>query len=316
MNSWMILRKNGGKMKIFRIFLLCICLLMWGSGCALLSKPAPDPVKRNNLGMDFVYIPPGKCVMGSPIYQPGRFADEVRYELVLTKGYYLQTTEVTQGQWEAVMHNDPAYFRQCGANCPVENVSWNDVQKFIDVLNQKGNGHYRLPTESEWEYACQLSKKKNVFYRTVDWGFGIINNMYYFVFKTELIRSQACLTTAQANYNAQYPCAGCPQDIFRGSTLPVASLDPDKLGLYDMLGNVNEWCQDDYGPYDCRDTIPLYRLVDPVGTSGSNYKVYRGGSWMSCFRYCRPACRGKAGPGHKGKNIGFRLVKDAAATSN
>jgi len=114
----------------------------------------------NSLGMEFVYIKPGSFMMGSPSDEPKRNNDEKQHQVTLTKAYYIQTTEVTQGQWKAVMGGNPSSFSGCGDNCPVEDVSWNDVQEFIRKLNsQEGDSGYRLPTEAEWEYACRAGSR-------------------------------------------------------------------------------------------------------------------------------------------------------------
>ena len=104
----------------------------------------PPPSFTNNLGMKFIYIKPGSFIMGSPSDESGRNSDETQHRVTLTKGFYLQTTEVTQGQWKAVMGNNPSYFKSCGDDCPVEDISWNDVQKFISKLNPDG-GDGKIP---------------------------------------------------------------------------------------------------------------------------------------------------------------------------
>ena len=110
----------------------------------------------NSLGMEFVLIPAGSFMMGSPSSEKGRDRDEKQHRVTLTKSFYMQTTEVTQGQWKKIMGNNPSYFKNCGDDCPVEQVSWNDAQEFIRKLNRKeGADKYRLPTEAEWEYACR-----------------------------------------------------------------------------------------------------------------------------------------------------------------
>jgi len=106
----------------------------------------------NSLGMTFNLIPAGTFMMGSPESEPGRRDDENQHQVSLTKPYYIQTTEVTQEQWKLVMGNNPAHFSDCGEDCPVESVSWNDVQAYITELNKLGDGGYRLPTEAEWEH--------------------------------------------------------------------------------------------------------------------------------------------------------------------
>ncbi|MBW2606595.1 MAG: caspase family protein [Deltaproteobacteria bacterium] len=124
-----------------------------------MSKRPPKPKSKkisDSLGMKFVSIMPGTFMMGSPSSEPGRESDEKQHQVTLTKGFYMQTTEVTQGQWRAVMGNNPSHFENCGDDCPVEKVSWNDAQGFIRRLNQKeGSDKYRLPTEAEWEYAAR-----------------------------------------------------------------------------------------------------------------------------------------------------------------
>ena len=108
------------------------------------------------IGAKFVIVPAGSFTMGSPAGEYGRGDDERQHQVTISKPFYLQTTEVTQGQWQQVMGNNPSYFNHCGAGCPVEQISWNDVQEFIRKLNsQEGVDRYRLPTEAQWEYAAR-----------------------------------------------------------------------------------------------------------------------------------------------------------------
>ena len=252
------------------------------------------PSFTNDLGMKFVYIKPGNFIMGSPSGEPGRAGDEKQHRVTLTRGFYLQTTEVTQGQWKAVMGSNPSHFTSCGDDCPVEKVSWDDCQKFIQKLNRMQNDHqYRLPTEAEWEYACRAGT-------TTPFSFG------------------RCLSTDQANYRGDFPLNGCSKGKDRKKTLPVGSLSPNAWGLYDMHGNVGEWCQDWYGDY------PLGSLTDPVGSSWwewwdrifrvsgwrtSSYRVSRGGSWSNGAGYCRSAYRFRGRPGNRDYYLGFRLAR-------
>jgi formylglycine-generating enzyme required for sulfatase activity len=234
----------------------------------------------NSLGMTFVYIPPGTFMMGSLEDDPGSYGyDRPRHQVTLTKGYYLQTTEVTQYQWEAVMGKNPSYFSSCGDDCPVENVSWNKVQEFISALNaREGTIKYRLPTEAEWEYAARAGT-------TTPFAFG------------------NCLLTSQANYRGDDPLTGCPSGEYRSRTVPVASFAPNAWGLYDMHGNVCEWCSDEYGSY------PSYPVTDPTGPSyGPYFRVWRGGSWYHGAGYCRSAYRDSRGATNDDYYIGFRLA--------
>jgi formylglycine-generating enzyme required for sulfatase activity len=230
-----------------------------------------------NVKMTFVYIQPGKFMMGSPEREKGRSNSETQHEVMLTKGFYMQTTPVTQAQWKAEMGDNPSYFKGCD-NCPVDNVSWHDAQKFIETLNNKeGKSVYRLPTEAEWEYACRAGTK-------TPFAFG------------------ECLSTDDANYDGNYPLEGCPKGQYRKKTTPVGSFRSNAWGLYDMHGNVREWCADWYGAY------PSSSIVDPVGPNGGLSRVLRGGSWNNRGQSCRSAFRNRYYPDFRYDNYGFRLV--------
>ncbi|NJL60112.1 MAG: formylglycine-generating enzyme family protein [Desulfobacteraceae bacterium] len=244
------------------------------------SQPKPSDSDRkftNSLGMKFVKIPAGTFTMGSPKDESGRDDDETQHEVTISKPFFMQTTEVTQGQWKAVMGNNPSNFKDCGDNCPVEQVSWNNIQDFIKKLNQKGEGTYRLPTEAEWEYAARAGT-------TTSFAFG------------------KCLSTDQANYDGNNPLSGCPKGQYRQKTVPVGSFDPNAWGLYDMHGNVWEWCADWKGDY------PSSAVTDPIGAENGSYRVLRGGGWYYFARDCRSAYRGGDGPGFGGSVVGFRLA--------
>ena len=226
----------------------------------------------NALGMKFVYVPPGTFIMGSPPYEPGRYHDEIRHQVTLTHGFYMQTTPVTQGQWTAIMGINPSHFNDCGDNCPVEQISWNEVQKFIRRLNQRTGKSYRLPTESEWEYACRTGTRTRFFFGNSD---------------------------SQLGLYAWY------DENSGRTTHPVAQKQPNAWGLYDMYGNVWEWCSDWYGDY------PSGSVTDPAGPASGDNRVIRGGSWNCDARYCRSAIRGGYGPGFRFYNLGFRLAASA-----
>jgi len=242
-----------------------------------LTQNKPDSGFKNSLGMKFVYIQPGTFMMGSPPYEPGRYDDEILHKVTLTKGFYMQTTQVTQRQWKAIMGNNPSRFKDCD-NCPVEQVSWNDVQKFINKLNRKeGTDKYRLPTEAEWEYAWRAGT-------TTPFSFG------------------RCLSTDQANYNGNYPLEGCPKGQYREKTVPVGSFAPNAWGIYDMHGNVWEWCQ-----YS-NDAIYMSEQTDPIYTGSGSPRVIRGGSWYRYAQFCRSANRSSS-PDYRSSDIGFRAVR-------
>jgi len=267
--------------KVNSFTLLVIGMLFWFIFIPTLAESQVGKKISNDLGMEFVYIAPATFIMGSPSDEPNRDSDERPHHVTLTKGYYMQTTEVTQGQWKAVMGDNTSTFKKCGDNCPVEAVSWDTVQDFIQKLNQKEGGNkYRLPTEAEWEYACRAGTE------------------------TPFVFGQ-CLSTDQANYNGKYPLPGCSEGEYRKRTLPVASLSPNAWGLYDMHGNVAEWCQDWLGDY------PSRNITDPTGPSSSEVRVFRGGGWSDSASSCRSADRSGNAPFlYRLEFVGFRLVRN------
>ena len=227
------------------------------------DSPGPDRDITNTLGMKFVLIPPGNFKRNGALVK-------------ISKGYYMQTTEVTQGQWKAVMGENPSYLKNCGDDCPVENVSWNNVQEFIKKLNRKeGTVKYRLPTEAEWEYACRAGTST-----AYSWG-----------------NKADC---SKANYGNGWSdeCKGTNP----GKTMKVASFDSNAWGLYDMHGNVWEWCEDWYGNY------PSGSVTDPVGPSSAAARVKRGGSWRFSAEYCRSDIRYSYSPDDWYDYLGFRLA--------
>lgn len=299
---------NRKKMVILLPLIIVWCLT---AACSAV-KTVPDGLTASNsIQMDFVYIPAGSFIMGSASYERDLFEDEKEHRVELTRGFYIQKTEVTQGQWKAVMSDNPSVFNSCGDACPVENVSWNDVQEFIKRLNtMEGGTKYRLPTEAEWEYVCKLGGEKGPLTDMVVLCdiIGIIKKGIKIV-TFDLFSTGNCLNTDHANYNGNYPLSGCEQGLFQEKTMTVGGFPPNKLGVYDLHGNVNEWCQDNYGDYGVYRTFPIYRKVDPAGPVHGKYKVYRGGSWLSSAIYCRTAFRGKEVPDYKNGTMGFRLVK-------
>jgi len=228
----------------------------------------------NDLGMRFMLIPAGSFMMGSPSSERERDSDERQHKVKLTKGFYMQTTEVTQGQWKAVMGNNPSKFN--GDDRPVEKVSWNDVQAFMRKLNNKeGTEKYRLLTEAEWEYACRAGSTTRFCFGDSDGQLG-----------------------KYAWYSGNSS----------SKTHPVGQKKPNAWGLYDMHGNVWEWCQDWYGDY------PSGHVTDPKGPSSGSYRVGRGGGWGGDAGYCRSARRGRYTPGGGGSNLGFRLARRAGGS--
>jgi len=246
----------------------------------IIIAPVVSPV----LNAKFVRIPKGSFIMGSPDYEPGRYKDEKQHVATISKPFYMQATEVTQGQWKKVMGNNPSYFKVCGDNCPVENVSWNDVQVFIKKLNSmEKTGKYRLPTEAEWEYAARAKTDSAYFYNEYKPDGWNMEEAYCI----ELNLSEI----------------GWYKKTSIHRTHPVGEKKPNSWGLYDMSGNVWEWCSDFYGPY------PSTSVTDPPGPSSGRDHVLRGGSFNSYERYCRSATRSRGIPGWMLDAYGFRLVK-------
>ncbi len=224
----------------------------------------------NSLGMEFVYIPPGTFMMGSPEDEPWRSKNETLHQVTLTRGFYMQTTQVTQGQWEAVMGNNPSHFKDEGDNCPVEKVSWDDVQEFIKKLDERERtDKYRLPTEAEWEYSCRARSRAR----------------YCFGDDKDRLSEYAWYWKNSGR-----------------KTHPVGEKKANAWGLYDMHGNVWEWCEDWYDKY------PSESVTDPGGPSTGSYRVYRGGSWHFDAGDCRSAYRIRSSPNRRTDDLGLRLA--------
>jgi len=226
--------------------------------------------------IEMVLIDGGTIQMGSPTNELDGNSDETQH-LVTLNSFYMCKYEVTQKQWFDIMGTKPSYFINCD-NCPVENVSWEDIQIFLTKINEKYSGYYyRLPTEAEWEYAARAGT--------------------YTQFNTG-----DCLASTQANYDGNYPYQACSKGIYQDKTIAVGSYAPNAFGLYDMHGNVYEWCSDWYGAYSTD------AQTNPTGpTSGTN-RVLRGGGWFSEARYCRSAARFGGSPNNRRSIYGFRLV--------
>ena len=235
---------------------------------------------ENDLGMVFIYIEPGTFRMGMDCSTKSKGTPSECHQVNLTKGFYLQTTEVTQGQWKRVMHNNPSFFKQCGDNCPVEQVSWKNVQNFIRQLNEtEHSSRYRLPSEAEWEYVCRSGTE-------TPFSFG------------------RCLSTENANYCGSYPFEGCQKGICRKKPVPANFFKPNSWGLRNMHGNVWEWCQDWLSEY------PPGALTDPKGPPEGTERVIRGGGWNSYANACASGNRSGALPESFYANLGFRLVRE------
>jgi sulfatase modifying factor 1 len=230
-------------------------------------------------GMKFVLIRPGTFAMGSPAGEPGHQENERLHEVTISRGFYLGACEVTQRQWVAIMGTNPSHFRGANPDLPVESVNWYEAQEFVRRLNARGEGHFRLPTEAEWEYACRADTRSA-------YAFG------------------DTLSAEDANYDGRYPLPGGTPGPYRGAPVSVASFRPNAWGLFDMHGNVWEWCEDDFCPY------PAGAATDPLARCGSGLKVIRGGSWYFNADSARSALRYTHRPQDRGFSLGFRVVRE------
>jgi formylglycine-generating enzyme required for sulfatase activity len=246
--------------------------------CQVLAQP-PEEI-TNSIGMKLVLIPKGTFMMGSPESEEGRQKDETQHEVTISKDYYLGVTEVTQGQYEKVMGTNPSWFQKSrvqgsdNSRYPVDNVSWEDAIEFCKKLSdfeeeKKAGRVYRLPTEAEWEYACRAGSK-------TAFSFGESSN------------SLGDYAWFDGNSN--------------GQTHPVGEKKANAWGLYDMNGNVEEWCSDWFGEY------PKGAVSDPVGPREGSFRVIRGGGWDLEAPFCRSAYRRRLDPSLRRYYIGFRVA--------
>ena len=244
---------------------------------------ASEKVFRNSLGMEFVLIPAGTFIMGSPQDEPHRSKSEVQHPVTISRPFYMQTTEVTLKQWWAVMGKRFFGRRKGTDDMPVTRVSWYDCMKFIKKLNAQKEGVYRLPTEAEWEYACRSGSTT-----AYNWGEAI--DCSKAMFSNNSKKSGECLKYVKS------------REMAVDGAAPVKSYPSNAWGLYDMHGNVWEWCYDWYGDY------PNDPVVDPLGHSSGTMKIRRGGSWFRHGYSCRSANRANGHPASKFRTTGFRLV--------
>jgi formylglycine-generating enzyme required for sulfatase activity len=227
--------------------------------------------------MEFVRIEPGSFDMGTPLDEPMREPQEVLHRITLTRPFHLGRFEVTQAQWEAVLGENPSQFQDCGDDCPVENVSYLEIEKFLGAFESLSGERFRLPTEAEWEYACRAGG-------TSIFGIG------------DRITSEA------ANFDGSDPYPGTAVGPYLIRPTPVGSFPPNAWGLHDMNGNLWEWTEDDHCPY------AEGPAVDPLARCGSELRVIRGGSWYYGPDSARCGLRYTHRPVDDGPSLGFRLV--------
>jgi formylglycine-generating enzyme required for sulfatase activity len=247
-----------------------------------MNEQPPESI-TNTLDMKLNKIPAGTFMMGSPEIDPDRIENEHQHKVTITKPFYMQTAEVTQGQWKAVMGTEPwkdEYYVKEGPAYPAVYVSWNDAVAWCKKLSEKEGKTYRLPTEAEWEYACRAGTK-------TAWSFGndekVLGDYAWYDENADNIISE--------RYAHQ-----------------VGLKKPNAWGLYDMHGNVDDWCYDYFG----EDYYKQSPAKDPTGPTSGSSRVLRGGSWYSLSRFTRSAVRLNCGAHYRYRDHahGFRLVRE------
>ncbi|EKJ86174.1 formylglycine-generating sulfatase enzyme [Leptospira meyeri serovar Hardjo str. Went 5] len=253
------------------IFFVIVLALVTLNKSSIFSENINSKFK-DQYGIEFILIPSGNFLMGCDEKKDKECFDseKPKRKVTISKNFYISKFEVTQKQWEDVMGNNPSLNKECGLNCPVENVSWFDVQKYISKLNLDNERIYRLPTEAEWEYVAN------------DKGIAEFSEKYIF---------ENAWTLHNSKNNSQ----------------PVGKKKSNSFGVYDMLGNVWEWC-DDWFDENLYINAPS---IDPKGITPSTLKSARGGSFdidgHGGLNY-RPLHRFFFPPDHKSPSLGFRLV--------
>ena len=290
--------------KIFFVLLLTLCFAgtaaFTGTGTASAQESGSEPSDG------FIFIPGGSFLMGSPESENWRIDDEVQHEVTVLP-FYIDAYETTQEEYERLMGENPGTFS--GENLPVENIFWFDAVSFANAKSidagltpayaltedtvtwDRTADGYRLPTEAEWEYACRA---------------GTVTPF----------NAEKSLDAEEANFYGHYPyeieenyfnnsVLEARPGIYRQTTVPAGSFSPNKWGLYDCHGNVNEWCWDFYGEYDAADA------ADPAGPETGTRHVYRGGGWNDFAKNMRSAYRAAGQADMKSFNLGVRLVRNA-----
>ena len=234
------------------------------------SEDSNQTFTVNGVSFDMIAVEGGTFTMGATAEQASdAYSDEKPTHQVTLSSYYIGKTEVTQELWQAVMGSNPSGFS--GANLPVEKVSWEDCQIFIAILNELTGKYFRLPTEAEWEYAARGGSKSQGYKYS---GSNTVDDV------------------------AWYPSNSSSK------THPVATKAPNELGIYDMSGNVLEWCSDWYSS----SYYSSSSQYNPTGPASGSRRVYRGGSWGSSARLCRVSYRDYNGPSYRFYNLGLRLA--------
>lgn len=256
--------------------LLVICPLRFNAAAPAAASPAlreGAEWKITDLNLTLLWIKPGAFTMGSPADERDRNkAEGPRMEVTLTHGFWLGRTEVTQAQYAAIAGENPSHFTAAGPDAPAEHVSWLDATEYCRKLTARERAagrlpegfRYALPTEAQWEYAFRAGTT------------------------SDYVGNADAISWTETNSG--------------GTTHPVAGKQPNDWGLYDMAGNVLEWCRDWYGNY------PGGPQTDPTGPESGHFRIARGGSWRTPEHTGRAAARGGGSPGRRDYTLGFRLA--------
>lgn len=256
--------------------ILCLCIMTVFMACTKAQQDDGMDHYQNSIGMDFVLIPAGSFVMGEATRDEcttcnARTDETPRHPVTISKPFYISTHEVTQKEFLAIMKDNPSRFK--GSDRPVESVSWTNARLFIEGLNAAEKTRaYRLPTEAEWEYAARAGTDQAYFFGD------------------------------QEGPLADYAWTGVNSG---NRTHDVGGLKPNPWGLYDIYGNVYEWCEDWYA----NDYYRISPKNDPQGSGYGSKKVKRGGSKDRSARSCRSSARESADPETRSDNTGFRIVR-------
>ncbi len=285
--------------KIQAFLICCLALIAFHAPFSLSPCQAQEREFTNTIGMKFILVKAGTFLMGSPETEMGRQWNETRHRVTISKDFYIQETEVTQGQFKKLVGFNPSAFNELGDDYPVDTLSWNECIEFIRVLNgYEGTGKYRLPTEAEWEYACRAGTAT--------------------AFAGGPILVDSCNEPEPALFDMAWYCgnSGTIQPAGEFRPHPVKTRRPNAWGLYDMHGNVQEWVQDackwrDFwrGRIGAKTDTYQDGVIDPLSRTG-DHRIIRGGGWYQKPRYLRSAQRSYYKPVTRRNSLGFRLVRE------
>lgn len=273
-----------------KLFLLFFLLLLPLHFVYILANNTEQPKSKlqinvNGVKFNMVYVEPGTFIMGATSDEDYDDREHPSHKVVITHGYYIAETEVTQALWEAVMGNNPSVY--IGRNKPVDNVNWEDCKAFASIISFITGKKLRLPTEAEWEFAAKGGNKSKGYIYS---GSNNLHEVAWYVVNSGDKPVKDKLYIMGTDNNSQ--------------THDVKTKKANELGIYDMSGNVAEWCEDEYTEYSAE------KQYDPISPSFYKSKVKRGGDYNSRSRHCRNTFRVGFEPTFSMDSYGFRLAMD------